>query len=110
MERLEDYRIAKAELYERYRKFFLNEKQGIRLMPIPESTSQWNYWLMSVSLENRDQRNNFLKETNEHGVMTRPIWQFMYRLPLYAHCQRDSQQNAEFLEERIVNIPSSVKY
>ena len=41
--------------------------------------------------------------------MTRPIWQLMYRLSMYQHCYRDAQKNAEYLEERIVNIPSSVR-
>ena len=107
MEKLEEYRSAKAKVYEQYQEFFNGADSQIDLMPIPESTSQWNYWLMSVMLENREQRDAFLKETNEQGVMSRPIWQLMYRLPMYAHCQRDSQHNAEFLEERIVNIPSS---
>ena len=107
MEQLETHRLAKAKVYEQYHEYFSNLDNEIQLMPIPESTSQWNYWLMSVKLENREQRDAFLKETNEHGVMTRPIWQLMYRLPMYGHCQRDSQRNAEFLEERIVNIPSS---
>ena len=107
MEQLETHRLAKAKVYEQYHEYFSNVDNEIQLMPIPESTSQWNYWLMSVKLENREQRDAFLKETNEHGVMTRPIWQLMYRLPMYGHCQRDSQRNAEFLEERIVNIPSS---
>ena len=108
MEQLETHRLAKAKVYEQYHEYFSNVDNEIQLMPIPESTSQWNYWLMSVKLQNREQRDAFLKETNEQGVMTRPIWQLMYRLPMYAHCQRDSQRNAEFLEERIVNIPSSV--
>jgi perosamine synthetase len=77
-------------------------------MPIPETTSQWNYWLMTAQLESKEERNTFLKETNDKGVMTRPIWQLMYRLPMYQSCQRDGQANAEWLEERIVNIPSSV--
>jgi len=68
-----------------------------------------NYWLMCVELENKKDRELFLKETNENKVMTRPIWQLMFRLPMYADCQRDSQMNALFLEERIVNIPSSVR-
>ncbi|MGX9984907.1 LegC family aminotransferase [Soonwooa purpurea] len=68
-----------------------------------------NYWLMCVELEDKANRENFLKYTNAHGVMTRPIWNLMYRLPMYEHCQRDAQRNAEFLEERIVNIPSSVR-
>jgi aminotransferase in exopolysaccharide biosynthesis len=68
-----------------------------------------NYWLMCVELENKKDRELFLKETNDNKVMTRPIWQLMFRLPMYADCQRDEQINALFLEERIVNIPSSVR-
>ena len=107
MEQLESNRLAKAKIYEHYHEFFSKGENGIELMQIPKSTSQWNYWLMSIKLENREQRDVFLKETNDSGVMTRPIWQLMYRLPMYAHCQRDNQRNAEFLEERIINIPSS---
>jgi perosamine synthetase len=69
-----------------------------------------NYWLMCVELENKKDRELFLKETNENKVMTRPIWQLMFRLPMYADCQRDAQINALFLEERVVNIPSSVRF
>jgi perosamine synthetase len=68
-----------------------------------------NYWLMCVELENKKDRELFLKETNESKVMTRPIWQLMFRLPMYVDCQSDTQINALFLEERIVNIPSSVR-
>jgi perosamine synthetase len=71
--------------------------------------TQANYWLMCVELANLEERNAFLKATNEAKVMTRPIWQLMYRLNMYQHCFRDDQTNAEFLEERIVNIPSSVR-
>ena len=67
-----------------------------------------NYWLMCVELDDRDERDIFLNQSNENGVMTRPIWKLMYKLPMYKHCYRDDQKNAQFLEERIVNIPSSV--
>lgn len=110
MEKLEEYLSAKAKVYAEYHEYFTGTHSQINLVPIPESTSQWNYWLMSVMLENREHRDAFLKETNEQGVMTRPIWQLMYRLPMYENCQRDGQLNAEFLEERIVNIPSSAKF
>jgi dTDP-4-amino-4,6-dideoxygalactose transaminase len=63
---------------------------------------------MCVELSDRKEREQFLKETNEKGIMTRPIWQLMYKLPMYDHCFRDEQANAEYLEDRIVNIPSSV--
>jgi len=97
---------SKRQLAEMYRGFFAGQGVNFRT-ELPDT--KVNYWLMCVELENRAERDLFLKETNENKVMTRPIWQLMYRLPMYEHCQRDSQGNAEFLEERIVNIPSSVR-
>jgi len=107
LEKLEDYRAFKSLVYDKYKSFFEVNIKRAELMPIPETTSQWNYWLMSVQFENREARDEFLHKTNSQGVMTRPIWQLMYRLPMYSQCQRDSQENAEYLEDRIVNIPSS---
>ena len=107
-ERLEDYRLSKANIYGEYEEFFSKLDGSLQLMPIPKSTSQWNYWLMSVKLGNRDQRDRFLKETNDQGIMTRPIWKLMHHLPMYEGCQRDRQSNAEHLESTIVNIPSGV--
>ena len=62
---------------------------------------------MSIMLENKEDRDIFLSETNKKGIMTRPIWTLMYRLKMYEKNQRDNQKNAEYLEERIVSIPSS---
>ena len=107
-EKLEEYRSSKAKVFAAYSEGL--KKNNIKVVEAPDTTSQWNHWLMSVQLENREERDVFLKETNGHGVMTRPIWQLMYRLPMYSNCQRDSQVNAEFLEERIVNIPSSARF
>ena len=50
----------------------------------------------------------FLNETNEKGIMTRPIWKLMYKLPMYQNYFRDEQKNAQYLEDRIVNIPSNI--
>ena len=49
-----------------------------------------------------------LKSTNDAGVMTRPIWALMTRLPLYTNALRGPLDNAEWLEARVVNLPSSV--
>jgi perosamine synthetase len=89
-----------------YKSFF--DEQGISFRTELPNTKA-NYWLMCLELENKAQRDVFLSETNAHGVMTRPIWQLMHRLPMYHDCQRDEQINAHFLEERIVNIPSSYR-
>ena len=64
---------------------------------------------VQTKLENKKERESFLKETNENGVMTRPIWQLIFKSPLYSGFQKDAQINAMYLEDRIVNIPSSVR-
>ncbi len=106
LEQLNGFIANKRELATKYATFF--KDQGMKFREELKDT-QANYWLMCVELENKVEREAFLKETNAQGIMTRPIWNLMYRLPMYQHCQRDAQTNAEFLEERIVNIPSSVR-
>ncbi|EIM77236.1 DegT/DnrJ/EryC1/StrS aminotransferase [Nitritalea halalkaliphila LW7] len=106
LEQLDTFVANKRTLAHDYAAFFSG--QNIKFRTELEDT-QANYWLMCVELENVEERNAFLKATNEAKTMTRPIWQLMYRLPMYQHCYRDAQKNAEFLEERIVNIPSSVR-
>lgn len=106
LEQLNEFLQRKRKLAQYYKEFF--GSMSIKFRTENEGTKA-NYWLMCIELENRKDRDIFLKETNESGVMTRPIWQLMYRLPMYADCLRDGQENAEFLEDRIVNVPSSVK-
>ena len=67
-----------------------------------------NYWLNAVICTTRKQRNNLLKSTNNAGVMTRPIWTLMNHLPIYSHCRKGQLTNSEWLEARVVNLPSSV--
>lgn len=106
LEELDGFLADKRDLATAYSALF--QELGIKFREeLPESKA--NYWLMCVELNNKTEREDFLKYTNEAGIMTRPIWNLMYRLPMYTHCQRDAQKNAEFLEERIVNIPSSVR-
>ena len=104
LEQLENMKNSKKNIYNQYKDFFQHKE--INLVDIPQDTD-WNYWLMSILLENKKDRDIFLEETNKQGIMTRPIWTLMYRLPMYERAQRDSQKNAEYLEERIVSLPSS---
>lgn len=106
LEQLDSFLADKRLLADDYKEFF--KAQGITFRKELENTKA-NYWLMCVELENLEERNAFLKATNEAKAMTRPIWQLMYRLPMYQHCFRDKQKNAEYLEEKIVNIPSGIR-
>lgn len=106
LEQLERFLENKRELAETYRRFFTD--QGIAFFVEP-SQSRSNYWLNAVLLENITEQNVFLEYTNANGVMTRPIWQLMNKLDMFASSQCDDLTNALFLEERVVNIPSSVR-
>ena len=103
LEQLPLFLEYKAKLANEYAVFF--ENRGIKFRKETENTKA-NYWLMCVELESKKDRDLFLEQTNNSGIMTRPIWQLMFRLPMYENCQKDSQKNARFLEQRIVNIPS----
>lgn len=105
LEQLPDFLISKRILAELYINFFKNSD----LQPIFEPFNcQSNYWLNGVICQDRVQRNALLKATNEAGVMTRPIWTLMTRLPTFANALRGPLDNAEWLEARVVNLPSSV--
>jgi len=106
LEQLDSFLNNKRMLALEYKSFF--DAMGIHFRTELQNTKA-NYWLMCVELENRRDRDSFLKETSDSKVMTRPIWQLLFKLPMYEGCQRDSQRNANYLEDRIVNIPSSVR-
>jgi len=105
LEQLEDFVASKRELAARYAQVL--EGSELQFFREPEGCRS-NYWLNAVICENRAQRDALLKQTNDSGVMTRPIWTLMCHLPLYAHCQVGDLKNAEWLEARVVNLPSSV--
>jgi aminotransferase in exopolysaccharide biosynthesis len=106
LEQLNSFIQNKRKLAIDYGEFF--ESKGFKFRKELENTKA-NYWLMCLELENKKDRDAFLKETNETKVMTRPIWQLIFKSSIYSNFQRDSQENAIFLEDRIVNIPSSVR-
>ena len=106
LEQLNSFIQNKRQLASEYSVFF--ESKGVKFRSELPNTKT-NYWLMCIELNNKKDRDSFLKETNNNNVMTRPIWQLIFKSPLYSNFQRDSQENAIFLEERIVNIPSSVR-
>lgn len=88
-----------------YKDFF--EKTNIRFFTEPEFAKS-NYWLNVILLENREERDDMLKITNESGIMTRPVWQLMNKLKMFKDCQKDDLKNSLWFEDRCVNIPSSV--
>lgn len=67
-----------------------------------------NYWLNSVVCNDRRHREALLKATNDQKIMTRPIWALMNHLESFKGCRTGSLDNARWLVDRVVNLPSSV--
>ncbi len=106
LESLQQILDNKRELANIYASYFADK--DIQFVQQTTGTTA-NYWLNTVVLPNLEARNAFLEATNGQKVMTRPIWHLMNKLPMYAHCQCGPLQNSEWLEERVVNIPSSYR-
>lgn len=105
LEQLPAFVASKRLLAQRYIEFFKNS--DFQPMVEPEGCRS-NYWLNGVVCRDSAQRDALLKATNDAGVMTRPIWTLMTRLPLFTKALRGPLDNAEWLEARVVNLPSSV--
>lgn len=105
LEQLEAFVANKRELAAQYAEHFRGS--DLQFVTEPEACRS-NYWLNAVICESSAQRDALLKSTNDAGVMTRPIWALMNRLPAYAHCRQGPLTQAEWLEARVVNLPSSV--
>ncbi|WP_256003182.1 LegC family aminotransferase [Pedobacter deserti] len=106
LEQLDTFIENKRRLAAEYSLFF--KDLDIPMQKDMDDTKS-NYWLNAIVLKDIDQRDAFLEYSNSHGVMTRPIWELMNKLPMFRHCQTDSLENSRYLAERVVNIPSGYR-
>lgn len=106
LENLDKVLIKKRYLADLYEDYFKSTDFDFVKEPI---NCKSNYWLNAVILKDRRERDKLLVETNEMGVMTRPIWTLMNKLPMYKDSQCGNLTNSYWLEDRVVNLPSSVK-
>lgn len=104
MENLPRFLESKRSIASAYAGFF--SESPITFVKEPAGAVS-NYWLNAVILADRHVRDVFVKELNDAGVMSRPAWRLMNELPMFNKCQISDITNARWLEERVVNIPSS---
>lgn len=107
LENIDRYVASKRRVATEYMEYF-KHVDGVDFFVEPENTHS-NYWLSAVILNNKADQIEFLQQTNDSGVMTRPIWELMNRMPMFEKCESDSLQNTIWLADRVVNIPSSVR-
>ncbi len=107
LENLDKYIASKRKIAAEYEAFFKTIPDIDFFVDSPNTCS--NYWLNAIILKDKEAQIDFLTQTNDNGVMTRPIWELMNRLPMFANCENDGLKNTIWLADRVVNIPSSVR-
>lgn len=105
MENLNDFLNKKKKVAKEWENFFQKEQPKF-FKPRPNTTS--NNWLNCIIFDSPKDASNFLKISNSNGIMTRPAWKLMNELPMYKNCQSENLANSQYLQKRLVNIPSSV--
>jgi aminotransferase in exopolysaccharide biosynthesis len=105
MERLDEMLRVKESVAMTYAKAF--EGSAVNFF-VPRQGVGSNHWLNAIVATDLAERDQILKDTNAQGVMTRPIWRLMPSLRMFADAENDGLRHSKWLEERVVNIPSSV--
>ena len=106
LEQLDGFIKNKRDLAIKYEEFF-KTNDDIDFIKEPNN-SKSNYWLQAVIVKDVKNRDEFLKYTNKNAVMTRPIWKLMNELEMFKDAQCGSLENSKYLEQRVINISSSV--
>ncbi|WP_312277944.1 LegC family aminotransferase [Kosakonia cowanii] len=104
IEKLDLFLSQKRKLAEKYQTFFSGSE--FTFISEPEYARS-NYWLNAVICNSKVSRDNLLKEMNDSGVMVRPVWKLMHRLPMFQNYLRDELKVSELIEERLINLPST---
>jgi perosamine synthetase len=102
---LDEFLEAKLLIHEIYARFmelnnisFLSERKGTKS----------NNWLFAMIASNEDEKKMVLDTTNKKSIMTRPLWKLMHKLPMYKNAIKAQLPNSIWLEDRVINLPSSV--
>jgi aminotransferase in exopolysaccharide biosynthesis len=104
LELLDRFIEEKRKLALYYKNFF--KDSNIKFVEEPEGSIS-NYWLNAVLFSDSNERDSFLKYSNENGVMTRPAWKLMNELEMFKTNIKDELPNAQFIADRLVNLPST---
>nr|AFO84307.1 Elg2 [Cronobacter turicensis] len=104
IEKLTLFLSQKRKLAEKYKNFFAGSE--FKFVSEPKYSSS-NYWLNAIICDSKASRDNLLKDMNASGVMVRPVWKLMHRLPMFENYLRDELKISELIEERLINLPST---
>jgi len=108
LEQLPGFLAEKRRLFEGYQAAFAAVPHA-RIVAEPPGCRS-NYWLQTLLVDESaaEQRDAILAATNDIGLMTRPTWVLLDRLPPYRECPKMALTVAASLARRVINLPSNV--
>jgi len=105
LESIDTFVAQKRDLAHEYAELFHNS--NLEFFTEPKNCRS-NYWLNTVICDDLSQRDILLSSMTGKDIMARPVWTPMHKLPMFRNAIKDGLKNTSWLEERIVNIPSSL--
>ena len=107
LENIEKIVKAKRKIFKIYDKEF-EKIDGINFLKEPKNCRS-NYWLQTIILDDKlkKNKNKIIKFCNKNKIKVRPVWQLMHKIKYLAKYSKMNLSNAENLEKKIINIPSS---
>ncbi len=105
LEQLQYFLEQKRKRASDYTDYF--KKSSWKFVVEPKNTKS-NYWLCTILTKNESERDAFLEISNAHGIMTRPAWELLHTLPIYAHCLHDELFASKNIATRLINLPSGI--
>ena len=96
-EQLDNFLTQKNIVADQWSKFF--DDESISFCKATKGNKA-NHWLNTIVLESKKERDEFLKFTNDNGVMTRPIWRLMAQLEMFKDSQTDGLKNSLWLQDK----------
>jgi len=104
VESLPDFLVEKREIANAYQQW--GGENGVQFAQESINTRA-NYWLNTIITADKQMRDEWLKQTNELGVMTRPAWTPMHQLEINEGALCADMSNTTHLFDRLINVPSS---
>ena len=107
IKKLKKYILHKKKLFNIFKNLLKKSKEYL-ILDQPEDCKS-NFWLHTLVLKksSKIKKNKILKKFHDNKILARPVWKPLHKLKYLKKYPKMNLKNAELLENKIINIPSS---
>ena len=97
----------KRNLFKKYKKI-LGKSEDFLILDQPYN-SRSNFWLQTLVLlkPSATKKNKVLKSFHENKILARPVWRPLHKIKFLKKYPKMNLKNADIIENKLINIPSS---